>query len=60
MEPEPAAAAVAGVMTGKTSRRVTVHLRGGDLDIFWNPDDSHVYMTGAAEKVFDGIYWRKN
>lgn len=54
------AAAVAGVMTGKTSRRVTVHLRGGDLDIFWNPDDSHVYMTGAAEKVFDGIYWRKN
>lgn len=53
------ATAVAAVITGRTERRVTVHLRGGDLDIYWNPDDGHVYMTGGAEKVFDGVYWRK-
>lgn len=51
------AIAVAGVLTGRTERRVTIHLLGGDLDIFWNPDDSHVYMTGPASTVFDGVYY---
>lgn len=48
------ASVVAGVLNGKTDRRVTVHLRGGDLEIEWNPEDNHVYMTGPAMTVFEG------
>ena len=52
------ATAVAAALTGRTCRRITVHLRGGDLQVNW-ADDNHVYMTGGATKVFDGIYERK-
>jgi diaminopimelate epimerase len=45
------AALVAGVLTGQTERRATIHLRGGDLDVEWRSDD-HVVMTGAAAEVF--------
>ncbi len=48
------AAAVAAMLTNRTERRVSVHLRGGDLDIEWRTADGHVYMTGAAEEVFEG------
>lgn len=48
------AAAVAAHLTGQTGRRVTVHLRGGDLLIEWSKDDNHVYMTGPANFVFSG------
>lgn len=48
------AAAVAGVLNGKTGRQVLVHLPGGDLDIDWAEADNHVYMTGAAAEVFEG------
>ncbi len=48
------AAVVAGALTGRTGRRVTVHLPGGDLDIDWSEDDNHVYMTGPAIEVFEG------
>jgi len=54
------ATAVAGAVTGRTSRHVTIHLLGGDLDILWSPDDGHVYMTGGAETVFEGVYRRKH
>ena len=47
------AAGVAGVLVGKNERKVTVHLRGGDLLIEWR-EDNHVYMTGGAEEVFQG------
>jgi diaminopimelate epimerase len=45
------AALVAAVLTGRAERRATIHLRGGDLEIEWRPDD-HVVMTGAAAEVF--------
>lgn len=48
------AAVVAAVLNGLTERKVLVHLLGGDLEIFWNEKDNHVYMTGAAETVFEG------
>lgn len=48
------ASAVAAVLNGKTERKVTVHLPGGDLLIEWG-DDNHVYMTGPAAYVFKGI-----
>jgi len=51
------AVCVAGVLTGRTGRNVTIHLRGGDLAIEWNDKDNHVYMTGPAVEVFNGE-WR--
>jgi diaminopimelate epimerase len=48
------AVCVAGVLTGRTDRQVTIHLRGGDLSIEWNENDNHVYMTGPAAEVFSG------
>lgn len=47
------AAAVAGALTGRTGRKATVHLMGGDLEIHWT-DDDRVYMTGPAQEVFQG------
>jgi diaminopimelate epimerase len=52
------AVCVAGVLTGRTDRNVTVHLRGGDLAIEWNEEDNHVYMTGPAVEVFNG-HWQE-
>ncbi len=48
------ASTVAAVLNGKTGRRVTVHLLGGDLLIEWDKDNNRVYMTGPAENVFSG------
>ena len=54
------ASVVASVINKYTDRRVRVRLRGGDLDIEWNEEDNHVYMTGPAETVFEGeIDWDK-
>ncbi len=48
------AVCVAGVVTGRTQRRITAHLRGGDLQLHWSEKDNHVYMTGPAVEVFSG------
>jgi diaminopimelate epimerase len=48
------AVAVAGVLTGRTDRKVLVHLPGGDLTIEWRESDNNVYMTGPATEVFSG------
>lgn len=48
------AVAVAGVLTGRTARRVLAHLPGGDLTLEWRESDNNVYMTGAAVEVFSG------
>jgi diaminopimelate epimerase len=50
------AIAVAGVLTGNTSREVTVHLPGGDLQIVWDEASNRVFMTGPAEEVFEATY----
>ena len=47
------ASAVASMLNDKVSRKVTVHLRGGDLFIEWLGDNK-VYMTGPAQEVFEG------
>ena len=47
------AAAVAAARTGRTGRRCTVALPGGELEIEWRADD-HVVMTGDAVEVFRG------
>ncbi|MDD6435335.1 MAG: diaminopimelate epimerase [Clostridiales bacterium] len=48
------ATTVACILNGWVNRKVTVHLRGGDLQIEWNETDNKVYMTGPATIVFDG------
>jgi len=48
------AVAVAGVLTGRTERRVLIHLVGGDLTIEWRERDGHVAMRGEAVEVFRG------
>ncbi|WP_295731723.1 diaminopimelate epimerase [uncultured Muribaculum sp.] len=50
---------VACVLNGLSKRHAVVHLLGGDLEIEWDPADSHVYMTGPAETVFHGTYRRR-
>lgn len=35
---------------------VDVELVGGTLTIHWNEEDNHVYMTGPATFVFDGVW----
>jgi len=48
------ASVVAGVLNGLVSRKATVELLGGNLEIEWNENDEHVYLTGPAETVFEG------
>ncbi len=49
------ASGVASALLGLTERKVTVHLPGGKLLIEWSKKNNHVYMTGPAVKVFEGI-----
>lgn len=48
------AAGVAAMLKGLTQRIVSIHLPGGDLLIQWDKNN-HVYMTGPAVEVFEGI-----
>ena len=48
------AVCVAGVLVGRTERRVTIELLGGELELEWSEADNHVYMTGGATEVFSG------
>lgn len=48
------AVVVAGVLSGRTDRQVTVRLRGGDLSIEWDLQSNHVFKTGPAVEVFRG------
>jgi diaminopimelate epimerase len=48
------AVAVAGVLTGRTQRRIVAHLPGGDLKLYWSETDNHVYLTGPAVEVYRG------
>ncbi|MCA9153027.1 MAG: diaminopimelate epimerase, partial [Planctomycetales bacterium] len=50
------AVCVAGVLTGRTQRRLKVHLLGGDLELEWRESNKHVYMTGPATEVFSGVW----
>ncbi len=51
-----AAVCVAGLLTGRTGRMITVHLRGGDLQLRWDEATGHVFKTGPAVRVFDGVW----
>jgi diaminopimelate epimerase len=46
------AVCVAGVLTGKTGRKIVAHLPGGDLELEWPEENGSVFMTGPATEVF--------
>ena len=48
------ASAVACNLNGLTKRNVNVELLGGKLEIEWNKENNHIYMTGPAVTVFEG------
>ena len=49
------ATAVAAAVTGRKGRQSRIVMDGGELEIEWRESDNHVYMTGLAEFVFDGV-----
>ncbi len=48
------AVCVSGVLTGRSDRKITAHLPGGDLQLEWREADNRVDMTGPATEVFSG------
>ena len=49
------ATVVAAVLNGIAQRKTTVQLLGGNLEIEWRESNNHVYLTGDAVTVFEGI-----
>lgn len=47
-------AVVAGVLTGRCDRTVTVEQIGGPLHIEWDEKTNHMFMTGPSHTVFEG------
>lgn len=52
------ATAVAAVLNGLADRKVDLVLNGGTLHIEWDETTNHVLMTGPAEFVCDGTFYR--
>jgi diaminopimelate epimerase len=50
------ASAVAAILNRLTANKLTVRLRGGNLSVEWDPASNHVYMTGPAVEVFQGVW----
>jgi diaminopimelate epimerase len=49
------ATSVAATHTQGMSNTNTIIMDGGSLTIEWNKEDGHIYMTGPAETVFEGV-----
>jgi len=48
------ATAVAAILRGFAKDRATIVMDGGSLQIEWNKDNNHIYMSGPATTVFEG------
>ena len=46
---------VACYLNKLTDRHAYIELLGGTLEIEWNEEDNHIYMTGPAVTVFEGV-----
>ncbi len=46
---------VACHLLGLSERRARLDLPGGSLEIDWDGDSGHLFMTGPAESVFQGV-----
>jgi diaminopimelate epimerase len=53
------AVCVAGVLSGRTERTIVNQLLGGTLTLEWDPVTNHVFKTGSACEVFEGV-WNPN
>jgi diaminopimelate epimerase len=49
------ATAVAATLCGLADHEADIVMDGGTLHIQWSPADNHVYMTGPATLVFEGV-----
>ena len=47
------AVCAAGVLSGRTERRIIAEVPGGSLELEWAAD-GHLFMTGPAQEVFTG------
>ncbi len=50
------AVTVAAALNGLTERKIKVILKGGELQTEWSESDNHVYLTGPAVEVYDGVW----
>lgn len=51
-----AAVCVAGVVTGRTERRMLARLPGGVLRLEWDEGTGRVTKSGPAEEIFEGVW----
>ncbi|MEG0646579.1 MAG: diaminopimelate epimerase [Bacteroides sp.] len=49
------ATAVAAATSHRAGRKADIAMDGGTLTIEWNEQNGHVYMTGPATNVFEGV-----
>jgi diaminopimelate epimerase len=54
------ASVAAAILNNYTDDEVTVSLLGGDLTIKWDKETNHVFMTGPATTVFEGVISRES
>ena len=47
---------VASVLNGLIDREAEIQLKGGALRIAWSETNHHVFMTGPARFVYDGVW----
>lgn len=50
---------VAACLKGRTGRAARVRMPGGDLKVEWDEATGHVFLTGPAEFVCDGVFLRE-
>jgi diaminopimelate epimerase len=50
------AVVVAGVISGRLARSCTARVLGGELQIRWDEKTGHVFMTGEAVDVYEGVW----
>ena len=50
------AVCVAGVLSGRTERKIKNELLGGSLILEWDESTNHVFKTGPATEVFSGTW----
>lgn len=48
---------VAASLNGLSSRKGTIKLLGGEVEVEWREETNHVILTGGAEWVFSGEYY---
>lgn len=47
---------VAAARRGLTGRKAEIVLDGGSLFMEWRSEDNHILMTGAATRVYEGVF----